>query len=76
MAISLFLCLAGVRLAVWGVRYYLSVHPPKPSPSQRTAPQVLQQRRDLAWLRNRYLADQISVEDFEVEVGRVLAAGA
>ena len=73
---NLLLCLIGVWVAIWGLRYFVSVHPPKPSPSRRTAPQVLQQRRDLASLRNRYVADQISIEDFEVEVGRVLATGA
>ncbi len=73
---DLLLCLIGVWVMVWGLRYFLSVHPPKPSSPQRTAPQVLQQRRSLASLRNAYVTDTISLDDFEVEVGRVLATGA
>jgi hypothetical protein len=63
----------GVWLMVRGFYYLVSLYPvaPKPSPDAR----VITQRGTLVSLRNAYVSDTISLQDFEVEVGRLLASG-
>lgn len=66
--------LIGFALGVWlMVRgfYYLASKYPAPPPD----PKVVRQRGDLASLRNAFVADEISLEEYERDVEYTLSHG-